>query len=204
MRRLRVKLAIGVAVLGVVVTAAVAVAGDRSRSDFRTSLTGYEEVPALSTAGVGSFSAAVSRSDQEIRYRLTFGDFESAATQAHIHFEKRRTTARSWSSLLEPRQQPAGAQACPTAGGTVSGTITPAHVGPGGAADASRRATSASSSSALRAGATYVNVHTAARPGGEIRGQLDGSPAATTADEPGRGGGRARRRGAGPAPPLSP
>ena len=27
----------------------------------------------------------------------------------------------------------------------------------------------------MRAGAAYVNVHTMERPGGEIRGQLDGS-----------------------------
>ena len=50
-------------------------------------LTGYEEVPALSTPGTGEFRAFVNRSGQEIRYRLTYGDLESPATQAHIHFE---------------------------------------------------------------------------------------------------------------------
>ncbi len=108
MRRLRVKLAIGVAVLGVVVTATVAVAGDRHRSGFQTSLTGYEEVPALSTAGGGTFRAALSRSSDEIRYELRFGDLESAATQSHIHFEQRRTTAPIVVFLCSNLAQPAG------------------------------------------------------------------------------------------------
>ena len=59
MSRLRVKLAIGVAVLGAVVISAAAVAGDRG--SLRTSLTGYEEVPAISTTGNGQFKACGTR-----------------------------------------------------------------------------------------------------------------------------------------------
>ena len=69
---------------------------------------------------------------------------------------------------------PAGTQACPADGGTISGTITPADVGPGGAAQGLEQGNFGELVSALRSGAMYVNVHTADRPGGEIRGQLDG------------------------------
>ena len=49
MHGLRVKAAIGVAVVGMGVTGAVAVAGDNGR--LKTGLNGYEEVPAVSTNG---------------------------------------------------------------------------------------------------------------------------------------------------------
>jgi len=176
MRRLRVKAAIGVAVVGVVVTAAVAVAGDRHRSGFQTSLTGYEEVPALSTPGVGSFQAAVSRGGDEIVYKLRY-DFPaaSAVQQAHIHFEQQTNNGPIVAFLCSNLPNPPGeTPACPTPGGTVRGTITPDEVG-GGNAEPVGFATGDFDElvSAMRAGATYVNVHTAARPGGEIRGQLD-------------------------------
>ena len=51
MKSLRVKLAVGVAVLGVAGVGTAAIAHDRSRFD--ASLTGYEEIPTLSTQGVG-------------------------------------------------------------------------------------------------------------------------------------------------------
>jgi hypothetical protein len=66
---------------------------------------------------------------------------------------------------------PAGTQACPAAPATISGTVTPAQVvGPSGQGidpmefDELVRA--------IRAGVTYVNVHSETFPGGEIRGQL--------------------------------
>ena len=59
MSRLRLKLAIGVAVVGVAATTAAAIAGDRAK--LRTSLSGYEEVPAVSSTGGGDFRAAIDR-----------------------------------------------------------------------------------------------------------------------------------------------
>ena len=49
MKALRLKLAAGVAVLGVAGVATAAIAHDRSRFD--ASLTGYEELPRFSTDG---------------------------------------------------------------------------------------------------------------------------------------------------------
>jgi hypothetical protein len=174
MRRLRVKAAIGVAVIGVVVTAAVAVAGDRHRSGFQTTLTSYEEFPALSTPGAGSFQAALSRGGDEISYKLRFGRLESNATQSHIHFENRTNNGPIVVFLCSNLGNgPVGTQACPAQGGTIRGTITAADVGPGGAAQGLAAGEFDELVSAMRSGAMYVNVHSVDRPGGEIRGQLD-------------------------------
>lgn len=171
MRRTRVKLAIAVAVLGVVVTTTAAVAGGGGKT--KANLSGYEEVPALSTPGVGSFKAKISRSAQEIRYELSYESLESAVTQAHIHFEQQTNNgsivAFLCSNLPNP---PAGTQACPPAPATVRGTITPADVTGGAAAQGIAAGEFEEFVRAIRAGATYANVHTTGRPGGEIRGQI--------------------------------
>jgi hypothetical protein len=66
-------------------------------------------------------------------------------------------------------------QACPAAPATITGTLVPADVG----ATANSIAQGINLGEfeelvrAIRAGATYVNVHTIGFPGGEIRGQLD-------------------------------
>ena len=168
--RLKVVLIV-VALVGVGgVTAAVASGGDE-RSRFETDLTGYEEAPVtLSTPGNGTFRAAISRSADEIRYQLTYSSLEGAVTQAHIHFGGKALANGISVFLCTNVGGPPGTQACP-ASGTVTGTIRPVDViGPTaqgialGEFDELVRA--------IRAGATYANVHTDLRPGGEIRGQL--------------------------------
>ena len=72
-----------------------------------------------------------------------------------------------------PAAGPAGTQACPPAGGTISGTIRPADVGAGAAAQGLGAGEFDELVRAIRAGATYVNVHTTGRPAGEIRAQLE-------------------------------
>src|SRR4051794_27684431 len=90
--QLRVKLAVGVAVLGVAGVGTAAVAHDRSRE--AAFLQGYEETPAISTEANGVFKASISRGDDEIRYTLVYyGPFNTAAgapaagtgTPSHIH-----------------------------------------------------------------------------------------------------------------------
>src|SRR6478752_5500630 len=77
--QLRVKLAAGVAVLGIAGVSTAAIAHDRSRFD--ADLSGYEELPTLSTQGVGSFKAALSRGGDELRYELSYsGPFDGNAT----------------------------------------------------------------------------------------------------------------------------
>jgi hypothetical protein len=170
----RVRLAIGAAVVGALAVGAVAAAtgGD----NLREKLTGYEEVPALSTPGSGEFRAFVSRSGEKIRYRLSYAKLESATTQAHIHFENATNNGGVVAFLCTNLgNAPAGTDppACPPAGGTVTGTLTPADVGPGATDQGIAAGEFGELVDAIKAGATYVNVHTTGRPGGEIRAQLE-------------------------------
>ncbi len=174
MRRVQVKLAFAVTSLIVLGVGAVAVAD--GGSNVRERLSGFEEVPALSTPGVGEFRASVRRSGQEIQYQLSFSGLETAVTQAHIHFENRTNNGPVVVFLCTNLGNgPEGTQACPATGGTITGTIRPADIG-GGAADAGLGAGEFDEFvRAVRAGATYVNVHTTGRQGGEIRAQLGDS-----------------------------
>jgi hypothetical protein len=167
-------LAFGVASLLAAVGVAVATGGSL---EFREKLTGYEETPAaLSTPANGEFKARVSRSSETISYRLSYRGFETDVTQAHIHFGARATTGgiSVWlcgnpSATITP---PAGTPACPLREGTVSGELDAADVvGPAGQGIAPGEFEELAD--AMRAGVTYANVHSVARPPGELRAQLE-------------------------------
>ncbi len=186
----RMKLALAVAAVGALAvggTAAFAGGGDRSARGW---LTGYEEVPAVSTAAGGKFEATVTPARDGFAYKLSYAGLEGDVTQAHIHFGQRGVaggiSAFFCSNLTSPAP-PAGTQACPPSPATVTGTIkagdiigpTAQGIAPGELDELLR---------AIRAGATYANVHSTKWPAGEIRAQL----------RPGRfhiGGGRSRGRG---------
>ena len=166
----RVKFAAAVAFVAVIGMGTAAVA-DNVRE--RETLTGYEEVPALSTPGMGEFKIDLARSGDSLDYELTFGALETAATQAHIHFENATNNGPIVVFLCSNLGNgPAGTQACPAAGGTITGTITAADIGAGAAAQGLAAGEFGEFVGALRAGATYVNVHSTGRPGGEIRAQI--------------------------------
>jgi CHRD domain-containing protein len=172
--RFRLKVAAAVAVAAVLGLATVASAHGGGRK-FDETLTGYEETPALSTPGVGEFRARINRQTSEIQYTLTYSGLESNATQAHIHFENPTNSGSIVVFLCtNVGGGPAGTQACPAAGGTISGTITAADVGSGAAMQGIAAGEFEEFVNAIRAGATYVNVHSTGRPAGEIRAQLEG------------------------------
>ena len=170
----RLKLGLAVAAAGALAIAVAAVAAAHGGGGgVKEKLTGYEEFPALSTPGHGQFRASINKSAKEIRYQLTYGDTETAVTQSHIHFENRTNNGPIVVFLCSNLGNgPAGTQACPAAGGTISGTIKPENVGGGAAAQGLAAGEFDELVRAIRAGATYVNVHTTGRPGGEIRAQL--------------------------------
>ena len=173
MKRPSVKLALAVVAAGALAVgiAAVAVAG--GGHSIREKLTGYQEVPALSTTGTGKFRASINSSANEIHYQLSYSGLESPATQSHIHFENRTNTGPIVVWLCTNLGNgPAGTQACPAGGGTISGTITPANVTAGAASQGLAASEFDELVRAIRAGAMYVNVHTTGHTGGEIRAQL--------------------------------
>jgi hypothetical protein len=140
-------------------------------------LTGYEETPsAVSTTGNGTFNARISNDDSRIDWELTYADLEGAVQQAHIHFGQKSVTGPiSVFLCTNLGNGPAGTQPCPAPPATISGTIVAADV----TNLANERGISAGELdeliAAIRAGATYVNVHSTRWPGGEIRSQIDGN-----------------------------
>ena len=172
MRSLRVKGAIAVAIVGAVAIAAAAMAGDRAK--IGTVMTGYEEVPAVSTTGNGTFHARINRSAQEIPWTLTYDDLEGQVTQSHIHFGQVGVTGPITVWLCQKGQAtaPAGTAECPAPPATVTGVITPASVTNQAAAQGISSGEFDELVRALRAGVAYANVHSSTWPGGEIRGQL--------------------------------
>jgi hypothetical protein len=167
-------------------SASVAVAGDDHHHKLATSLSGYNEVhfvgtiPALrgavSTPARGRFEARIDDRRDMIHYELSYEGLTSTVAQAHIHFGQTHTVGGIVAWLCQgtapaPEAVRALTPECPQEG-TVKGTITPAQVleatGQGIAAGEFEELVAA-----LRAGATYANVHTATFGPGEIRGQIE-------------------------------
>jgi hypothetical protein len=169
-RRLQLVLALGVVSLLGAVGVAVATGG----GGVRERLTGYEEVPAISSPASGEFAARF-RGPNAVEFRLSYRGFTSNVTQAHIHFAQEAVNGgvSVWlcgnpSPTVTP---PPGTAMCPLTAGTVRGVIEPDDVvGPAGQGIAPGEF--GEFLAAVRAGRTYANVHTATFPGGEIRAQL--------------------------------
>jgi hypothetical protein len=166
-------------------TACVALAAAALAQGFvniRELLTGYEEVPSVSTAASGQFNARI-RGD-EIEWQLSYSDLEGAIQQSHIHFGQTGVNGGIVVFLCTNLGNgPAGTQACPNPPATISGRIFAADVSPNIPATAAGRAQGINTGqieeliAAMRAGATYVNVHTTTWPGGEVRSQIEsGTP----------------------------
>ena len=137
-------------------------------------LNSFQEVPSVVTTGFGEFEAIVDDETQTITYTLTYAGLQGLATAAHIHLAQRSVNGPVVAFLCGGQDKPP----CPPAG-TVTGVIDPTDVTgpigqgiePGDMPDFIR---------AIRAGHTYVNVHTTRSasgeqgfPGGEIRGQIN-------------------------------
>ncbi len=144
---------------------------------FKATLTGYEEVPAISSPGTGQFQAKLTGNGAAIEYTLTYSGLQNAFA-AHIHLGQTGVNGAVSAFLCGGGDKPS----CPTSAGTVTGTIDPADViGPAGQGIAPGEFDELAA--ALQAGATYANVHTNDNvappntgpgdfPGGEIRGQI--------------------------------
>ena len=174
------RLGMSLAVIALVSASAVVFAqGFKKISEL---LVGYNEVPAVSTTGNGSFNARISNDGSQIEWELSYSDLEGAVQQAHIHIGN--TGVNGGISVFlctNLGNGPAGTQPCPAPPATISGTIVAADVSPNIPATAAARTQGLNTGEidelikAIRAGATYVNVHSTLWPGGEIRSQIDGN-----------------------------
>jgi hypothetical protein len=171
-RRLQVAVAVVVAG-GTLAVVAAAVANWGNGRNIRESLSGFEEVPVVSTDASGDFKASIDRAGGEITYELSYADTTGDVAQAHIHLGQKSVNGgiSAWLCGNVPTT-PAGIQPCPPAPATITGTITPDHV-VGPAEQGIAAGEFEELLRAIRAGVTYVNVHSATFGGGEIRSQLD-------------------------------
>ena len=71
--------------LAVVAFAAATAVAQGGFKIIKESLTGYEEVPSVSTAAGGRFDARISNDESQIEWELSYSDLEGAVQQAHIH-----------------------------------------------------------------------------------------------------------------------
>jgi hypothetical protein len=131
-------------------------------------LIGYHEgATNVSSTAIGEFAATIDDESQTIEYTLTYEGLEAPVLFAHIHLGNRYVAGGVSAFLCGGGTKPA----CPQAG-TVTGTVTAADViGP--TAQGIEPGRMDELIRAIRAGATYVNVHTTKFPGGEIRAQIN-------------------------------
>jgi hypothetical protein len=138
----------------------------------RANLDGYQETPAVSTTGHGRFRATIH--EDSIDYTLSYDDIEGpVTTQAHIHFGRPATAGgiSVWICGSATNPGPAGTPVCTPKSGTFSGTIKAENV-VGPAAQGISPTEIGELIRAMRASATYANVHSSTFPGGEIRGRI--------------------------------
>jgi hypothetical protein len=142
-------------------------------------LGGFEEVPVVSTAGSGEFRAKINLAAGQISYEFNYAGMQGTVAQAHIHLGQRGVNGGILVWLCQSATNPAPAAVaaitpmCTSPSFSSSGVITALNlVGPGGVQQLGAGEFD-ELVGALRAGVTYVNVHTNLSPGGEIRGQID-------------------------------
>jgi hypothetical protein len=130
-------------------------------------LSGYSEVPAVSTNGSGYVELEVARDGSKINFELYYADLEGSVTAAHVHFGAKATNGGVSFFFCGGGGKPA----CPPAPAFIKGTIVAADIlGPAAQGIAAGELDEVIA--AIRNDVTYANVHSTLFPGGEIRGEL--------------------------------
>ncbi|MBR0696202.1 CHRD domain-containing protein [Bradyrhizobium lablabi] len=125
--------------------AAIAFAGPALAEKLKATLDSKSEVPPNTSAATGTADINYDAATKKLTWKVTYSGLSGPATAAHFH------------GPADAGKNSGVAVAIPNAGSSPvegSATLTDAQ-----AAD-------------LLAGKYYVNIHTAANPGGEIRGQV--------------------------------
>jgi hypothetical protein len=146
------QIGISVATLAIFAATAAVSHGAVTQFTFLNGMNGASEVPANASTGVGTINLLSFDSAQGafgvLTVNLSFSGLLSNAAAAHVH---------GFSNATTNSQVRAGLTVTQSTSGTITGSWAPA---------------SAVEVNNLFAGLTYVNLHTAGFPGGEIRGQL--------------------------------
>lgn len=135
-----------------------------------------QEVPVVSSRARGVITLDVDDQAQQIAYELSYSGLQAVVAQAHIHIAQPGVNGGIVLWLCEgTTQSPLDTTpTCPQEG-TVSGILTAADVVAIGGANAGQQIAAGEFAEVvelIRKGLAYANVHTAASPGGEIRGQV--------------------------------
>jgi CHRD domain len=117
--------------------------------NFKADLNGGNEVPPVTTAGKGGATASLNTATKMLTWSVDYSGMSGPVTAGHIHG--------------------------PAAPGANAGVLVPLGTNLASPIKGSATLTDAQISD-LEAGRTYVNLHTDANKGGEIRGQLQRSP----------------------------
>lgn len=132
-------------VIAALALGAIAWAGPASAEKLKATLSGKSEVPATTSSGTGTADLDYDAASKKLSWTITYSGLSGPVTAAHFH------------GPAEPGKNAGVAVAIPNATSSPvkgSATLTDAQ-----AAD-------------LLGGKYYINIHTAANPGGEIRGQV--------------------------------
>ncbi len=132
-------------VIGLLAAAAAWLCADAATVNYKANLAGTAEVPPVTTGGKGTAAVNVDTATKQVSWRVEYSGLSGPAAAAHIH--------------------------CGAAAGANAGVAVPLgdkFVSPITGSAAMTDAQLAD----LQAGKCYVNVHTAANKGGELRGQL--------------------------------
>jgi CHRD domain len=115
---------------------------------FSVALSGAEQVPPVQTAGSGIAELTYDPATQTIKWTITYSGLSGTATMVHLHGPASRGEKGGVMLWLSKQGN--------TAESPISGqaVLTPEQ------------------SEQFSAGRLYVNVHTQANPGGELRGQV--------------------------------
>jgi hypothetical protein len=128
------------------VAAVFASAASAATVTYTARLSGRSEIPKTDSKATGKLDATFDTQTKTLNYTLTFDGLSGPATAAHIHGPATRAQS---AGVVTPL---GGAN--PVSPVTGSVTLTDVQV------------------KSLQSAKLYVNVHTAANPGGEIRGQI--------------------------------
>ena len=126
--------------------AAVAFAGSAVAADkLKATLDGKSEVPPNTSAAKGSADLEWDAASKKLSWKITYSGLSGPATAAHFHG--------------------------PAAAGANAGVAVPIPNATSSPVEGSATLTDAQAAD-LAGGKYYINIHTAANPGGEIRGQV--------------------------------